>query len=230
MSAVSTSVRLHVTRSGSGPPLVFTHGVGASCATWNAQVARFSKDHTVVVWDLRGHGRSERPDGEAAYGRDDVLADLDDVLVTLDPAGGPPVLVGHSLGGYVSLAYVLTRDTPVRALVLLATGPGYRDPAARAKWNAMITRADSGLGIPAHVAHIGTQHDALVMDGLTSVAMPTLLLVGEKDRRYEAGVSYMERKMPHARAVTIVGAGHNLQETHPDEVDQAIEEFLAELA
>lgn len=227
---MSTPARLHITRSGAGSPLVFTHGVGASSATWDAQVARFSKDHGVVAWDLRGHGDSERPDGEAAYGRDDVLADLDTVLATLDPADGPPVLVGHSLGGYVSLAYVLTSEVPVRALVLLATGPGYRDPAARAKWNAMITRADSGLGIPPHVAHIGTQHDSLVIDGLADIAIPTLLLVGERDRHYHGGVAYMERKMPQARAVTIEGAGHNLHETHADEVDLVIEELLAGLA
>lgn len=224
-----TQVKLHIEQVGEGPPIILTHGMAVSSATWAAQVEFLAKDHTVITWDLRGHGRSERPEGIAAYTRDNVLADLDEIVQSLDPKAGPPILVGHSLGGYTSLAFALTRPDSVRALVLLSTGPGYRDDAARAKWNVMITHEDSPLDIPAHVLHIGTQHDALVIDGLPDIKAPTLLIVGERDRHYHGGVSYMERKLVNARSVTISGAGHNPQESHAREVNAAIEEFLAEL-
>lgn len=224
-----TPVKLHREQVGEGPPIILTHGMAVSSATWAAQVEFLAKDHTVITWDLRGHGRSERPDGTDEYTRDNVLADFDEIIGSLDPASGPPILVGHSLGGYTSLAFTLTRPDSVRALVLLSTGPGYRDEAARAKWNVMITRKDSPLDVPANVLHIGTQHDAMVIDGLSDIKVPTLLIVGERDKHYHGGVSYMERKLVNARSVTISGAGHNPQESHSAEVNAAIEEFLSEL-
>ena len=223
-----TPVNLHVEKVGEGPPIILTHGMAVSSATWAAQVELLAKDHAVITWDLRGHGSSQRPDGTEAYSRENVLADFDEIVGSLDAAAGAPVLVGHSLGGYLSLAFALTRPVELRALILLSTGPGYRDDSARAKWNVMITHDDSPLDIPSHVLHIGTQEDALVIDGLSDIKVPTLLIVGERDRHYHGGVSYMERKLADARSVTIPGAGHNPQETHVAEVNAAIEQFLAE--
>ncbi len=222
-------MKLHVEAVGEGPPVVLTHGMAVSSATWAAQVELLAKDHRVITWDLRGHGRSERPAGTEAYSRENVLADFDEIVGSLDAAAGPPVVVGHSLGGYLSLAFALTRPVQLRALILLSTGPGYRDDGARAKWNVMITHDDSPLDIPSHVLHIGKQEDALVIDGLSDIKVPTLLIVGERDRHYHGGVSYMERKLADARSVTIPGAGHNPQETHVAEVNAAIEQFLAGL-
>ena len=106
-------MRLHVQRSGSGAPaLVFVHGLGGTTATWDGVVAAMSPRHLTVAVDLLGHGASPVPDDPALYTRDAALADLDDVLATID---GPAVLVGHSLGGYLSLAHAATRPSGVSA-------------------------------------------------------------------------------------------------------------------
>src|SRR3954469_18935097 len=47
------------------------------------------------------------------------------------------VLGGHSLGGFLSLAFHLEHPERVEALVLIGTGPGYRQDESRARWNAM---------------------------------------------------------------------------------------------
>ena len=121
-------VQLNVTRRGSGPPIVMIHGLGMSATTWDAVAERLADRHDVLAVDLPGHGESPSPEDPAAYTRDAALADLDDVLATLDEL---PVLVGHSLGGYLALAHAATRPDASRGIVVLNTGPGFRDPEKR---------------------------------------------------------------------------------------------------
>lgn len=224
MEAQPRPVRLHVERHGAGRPVVLTHGFAESADTWEHQVAALRRHHEVVAWDLRGHGRSDAPADPAAYTREAALADLDRVL---GPAREPAVLVGHSLGGYLSLAYALTRPDAVAALVLVATGPGYRDPRAREAWNASLADTARRLGVPEHVAGIVMQHDGLVIDGLRGLDRPALLVVGSDDRGYQAGMAHLHRALPDARLVTVDGARHRPHRTHPDVVNAAVLELTA---
>ena len=87
--------------------------------------ARLSDRFGVIAVDLPGHGDSPCPDDPDAFTRDAALADIDEILETLD---APAVLVGHSLGGYLALAHAPTRPNIARGIVVLNTGPGFRDP------------------------------------------------------------------------------------------------------
>jgi len=49
--------------TGKGQPLAFIHGLGDSTQTWEKQVAFFSSTYKVVTFDVRGHGRSDKPAG-----------------------------------------------------------------------------------------------------------------------------------------------------------------------
>ena len=89
---------------------------------------RLEDRFTVVAVDLPGHGESPCPDDPEAFTRDAALDDLDAVLAELD---GPAILVGHSLGGYLALAHAATRLGTARGIVVLNTGPGFRDPVKR---------------------------------------------------------------------------------------------------
>lgn len=78
--------------AGSGPPLLFVHGLGDSSATWSHILPRLAAGRTVIAPDLLGHGDSERPRADyavAAYacGMRDLLGVLDVDRVTV---------VGHS--------------------------------------------------------------------------------------------------------------------------------------
>ena len=108
MSETNSDTRIHVETSGDGPPLVFTHGFGDDASTWAAQLPVFSTRHRTLAWDLPGHGRSAKPEAQAAYSREIALARLDEVLTM---AGSPAVLIGHSLGGYLSMCRVVN-DAP----------------------------------------------------------------------------------------------------------------------
>lgn len=185
--------------------------------------------HTVVAVDLLGHGDSPVPDDPAEYTRDRALDDLDDVLATLDQ---PAVLVGHSLGGYLALAHAATRPGVARGIVVLNTGPGYRDPDKREQWNERSRRNAHRFGVPEQVTTLNLQEDSVVMDHLAEMQTPTLVLAGSADRpEYTGAGQYLERKMPHARLVVVEGGEHSMHEhTHAAEIAELIDSFIEELA
>lgn len=217
-------MHLEVVRRGSGPPILFSHGLGRTLATWQRQLDALADRFEVIAWDLPAHGASDAPETPEAYTREAQLAHMDDLLAG---TSRPAVLVGHSLGGYLSLCYALTRPNAVRALVLVATGPGYRDPEGRERWNRSILRNPSAMGLNEVSAGIGLQHDDLAMRGLAETTLPTLIVVGESDERYHGAADYMERKIPGAQRATIEGGGHEVQETHAEAVNTELERFLA---
>ncbi len=103
---------------GTGPPLVCCNGVGVSTFFYKYIVDGFRSDWSVLLWDYRGHGRSQVP-------ADPQTADLtvgrsaEDLAVVLDAAGltEPAVLVGHSMGCQVILEFALRFPARTRALI-----------------------------------------------------------------------------------------------------------------
>ena len=239
--------------TGQGPAVLLTHGFAASSQMFAATVADLSADHTAIVWDQLGHARSDSPEDPAAYS---VAASLEAMLGVLDEVGvDTAVLLGHSLGGYLSLELALARPERVRGLVLVDTGPGYRSDGGRQQWNEMAegyarvldddglaglgrmsgsAEVDSGLhrsaaGLARSARGVLTQADGHVIDGLPSIACPTLVIVGERDRPFLAGSEYMAAKIPGARLAIIDGAGHAPPVTHPAEFLAELREFLGQL-
>ncbi|MBC8045043.1 MAG: alpha/beta fold hydrolase [Rhizobacter sp.] len=85
--------------SSSKPPLLFVHGYGAMLEHWNLNVPAFEAEHQVVAVDLLGFGGSEKPD--AKYSLALWSEQLQFIIDTLGLR--KPVVVGHSVGGAVSL-------------------------------------------------------------------------------------------------------------------------------
>ena len=221
-------MRIHVERRGSGPAIVFLHGLGVSSESWAAQMTALEDRFTVLAWDLLGHGNSEVPKDEDLYSRDLALEDLDSILASLDEK---PILVGHSLGGYLSLTYAVTRPDAIRGLVLIATGPGFRDPEKRKAWNARSKRSAHRFGVEPQVSGLNLQHDSMVMDRIAAISIPTLALAGSADdASYNGAAKYLERKMQNARYVEIEGGEHLMhEESHAPQIAKLIADFAAEL-
>lgn len=128
---------------GAGLPLLLSCGLCTTLEHWRGQVEPFVKAGLrVILWDYRGHGRSDAPDDPDAYSLELVLDDLERVLDWAAP-GEPVVLGGLSFGGLASLHMALARPERVRALVLAATGPGFKQPEAQARWAATMERTAS---------------------------------------------------------------------------------------
>ena len=90
--------RIAIDRAGDGPAIVLTHGFGDSAQTWN-ELRPLLSDYQTWTWDLLGHGRSHKPTDPDTYSMHGALADLEGVI---DAVGREVVLIGHSLGGYLS--------------------------------------------------------------------------------------------------------------------------------
>jgi pimeloyl-ACP methyl ester carboxylesterase len=219
-------VLLNTIRHGSGAPIVFIHGLGMSGRTWQPCTELLADRFTTVAVDLPGHGASPCPDDDpSAFTRDAALADLDDVLASLL---APAVLVGHSLGGYLALAHAATRPSVAKGIVVLNTGPGFRDPEKRNGWNDRSRRNAHRFGVPERVAELNLQHDSVVMDRVGEISVPTLVLAGGDDRPdYASAGEYLTRKMPDASLIVLDGGGHSMHEdTHVAEVAAIIADFM----
>jgi pimeloyl-ACP methyl ester carboxylesterase len=102
--------------SGSGTPLVFIHGFGASIYSWRKNLDPISQFHRVCAPDLPGFGYSDKP-LDADYSID---AYADFIIQFMDRLQiKQAVLVGHSLGGGIALLTSLKFPSRVRALILL---------------------------------------------------------------------------------------------------------------
>src|SRR5437667_4803742 len=58
------------------PPLLLTHGYGASAAMWQGNLAALSASRTVITWDICGHGRTSSPADPARYSEAGSVADM----------------------------------------------------------------------------------------------------------------------------------------------------------
>ena len=120
-----TPAPLVVHRWGSGRPVVFLHGLGASSRFW-APLARSGSGYSGIAPDLLGFGRSPKPP-DAAY---DIAAHCEMLLPNV-PDG--TVIVGHSAGAILAAAIAAARPANVAALFLLGLPAFPDDATARAQ-------------------------------------------------------------------------------------------------
>lgn len=251
---VRDGVRIHYEDDGSGPAVLLTHGFTATTRMWKPQLegpGALIDRCRLIRWDMRGHGASDAPDDPALYSHELAVGDMCAVLDACDVDRA--VLAGLSLGGYMSMLFNLTHPRRVRALVLLDTGPGYKSDAPRAAWNryaqdnarAIEENGAAGLidsheirpqhhrtlaGLPHAARGMLVQHDAVVIESLPGVRVPTLLLVGADDKPFRDGMAYMHSKIPGSRYEIVEGAGHAVNIDQPARVNAILGEFLDSLA
>jgi pimeloyl-ACP methyl ester carboxylesterase len=118
----------------SAPPLLLLHGITSSGRDWEWFVPRLAERHWVLRLDFRGHGRSGRAPG--AYGIEGYVSDA--VAVCREVAGGPCVVMGHSLGGGTAVTLAQLNPELVRALVLEAPPIAATDDHAALDDNSLL--------------------------------------------------------------------------------------------
>ncbi|HVN39051.1 MAG TPA: alpha/beta hydrolase [Myxococcota bacterium] len=141
--ATADGYAVHAEAHGDGPPIVFSCALATTRENWRPQVAPLvAAGLRVVLWDYRGHGLSDAPDDPNAYSLECVVDDLARVLDFAAP-GEAAVLAGLSFGGLASLHLALREPARARALVLVGSGPGFKNADAQARWEAMVERTAS---------------------------------------------------------------------------------------
>ncbi len=118
-SATRDRVKLAYLDSGAGePPLVFIHGWSCNHTHWRDQIPAFASKHRVVALDLRGMGESDAPDQDY-----DIAGFVDDVAWLIREIGlERPVLIGHSMGGVITLNLLRKQPDFARAAVFVDAG------------------------------------------------------------------------------------------------------------
>lgn len=132
--------------SGSGPALLFAHGLGGNHLSWWQQVAHFAPHYTCVSFAHRGFAPSDPiKDGPDPA---DYAADLEALI---DHLAFPEVrLVGQSMGGWTVLEYALAHPAKVKALVLSSTSGTLDrrrcDPSGGAAYDSWAKDAEAKVG------------------------------------------------------------------------------------
>lgn len=101
-----------------GKSILCIHGITANCRCWDVMASGLSPDHRVMAMDLRGRGLSESPDSgySIAHHCKDILAILDDL--GLEKA----VIMGHSLGAFIAMAFGAQYSERVDRIILVDGG------------------------------------------------------------------------------------------------------------
>lgn len=137
-------INLAYTRLGKGTPLMLVHGFPLDSSSWN-ELIPYLKDHfDLILPDLRGFGKSTTVD--APY----TLSDMaDDLAGLLDDLGvEKTALAGHSMGGYISLAFAKKYPQRVSGLGLIASQAAADAPEGKERrYKTAADVAEKGVGV-----------------------------------------------------------------------------------
>ncbi|MGH3829356.1 MAG: alpha/beta fold hydrolase [Pseudonocardiaceae bacterium] len=235
---------------GQHPTVVLVHGFGAdSLASFYFTLAAplAAKGIEVIAYDLRGHGRSSRPD--TGYRLSDFVADLAGLLDALN-VSGPVHLVGNSYGGTVAFSYAVAHPERVASLFLIEAEP------ATELWSRKMStlhdefrQFDNPVGMDRVTAQLGTYATRLVevtsrkvrittmvrdtfsgpwlsREQIQSVRCPVIEILGsESDVVDQAELASL---LPHCRTVVVPGQRHLVLMNAPRTVLGLLLSWIAE--
>jgi pimeloyl-ACP methyl ester carboxylesterase len=255
------SLHYWITENDAAITVILLHGAGADHRMFNDQVIALHERYRVLVWDCRGHGKSQpsRKPFSISLTVDDLSAIM--TRERIETA----VLVGQSMGGFTAQMFYRSFPQMTQGLVLIGTTPiakaySWLDVQAT-RWSLPILRwwpYRNLKWVTAHTAALKQPAREYMLDamgqiskatfleiwqgvsavitreglGVWQLMTPTLLIHGERDRngtiRRDAP-EWVQRE-PKMIYVVIPDAAHNANQDNPQAVNEAILEFLSDIA
>ncbi len=211
INANGIDINYELTGREGAPVVMLSHSLSSSMVMWNPQLGSLEPHFKVLRYDMRGHGRSEAPDGVYTL---EMLAE--DAVALLDALGIDAVnFVGLSIGGMIGQAFALNHGDRLESLALCDTSavmpaeaqPILQQRIALARQNGIADQVDGTLerwftpqylkANPPEVEMIRQQIKATPLAGyigcsealrglnylerLSEITLPTLIVVGEED-------------------------------------------------
>lgn len=226
------------------PPIaVLIHGVATdNLASWYLSLAYplATAGFRVVMYDLRGHGRSDRP--PTGYRVDDLVDDLAALLDELQIAG-PVHLLGNSLGGTIAFGYAVRHPGRVASIVAVEAAPATTRWLARIRRQLAVALAPTGpaaapggpgaryltaLRELAATTSAGRDLPASTpvdVADLQTIGCPVLGVFGSESAAADLAPSLVNL-LPQARVVVIPGHRHAVLVTARDQVRSQVLPWL----
>lgn len=259
-TVVANGVTHHVQRlparghtgAGQAPIVVLVHGIlidslASYYFTFGPALAQAGFD--VIMYDLRGHGRSTRP--SAGYRLADFLDDLDALLDVLE-VHSPVHLVGNSFGGTIAFGYAERRPERAASVAFIDSTPA--TPAWATQLAEALTDAKDRLSRPEVIARITEEHGAfiariaqgaarilgsssiaedlpgseLLSDArIAAVAVPIMAIYGDESEMVSRD-NRLELVLPSCTTVVVPEQGHLMLIDRPDSTRELILNWLRE--
>jgi 3-oxoadipate enol-lactonase len=223
--------------------VVLLHSALGDSRLWRRQIEALSPQYEVVAPDLPGWGSSPLPTEPFSF-------------VDAAASHLPGALVGNSFGGMVALRTALAHQDQVSRLVLVGAGfpswdwsdtlkayfeeeaaafdAGDLDRATQVNLDFWVNpehhddvRPQQRLAFELQSAHDEPEVVWPEMAPLSSLAMPTLVVVGEQDKEdFHAIAHHLAEQIPDAELAVVPGAGHLVGVDQPEELNALLLEFL----
>lgn len=254
---VRDGTRIHYSEAGEGEPLVLLHGLGSSGRDWEYQVPAFAAHYRVIVPDLRGSGRSDKPRGPYR------IADFaENTWALLDALGLDRVRVlGLSMGGATAFEMAARQPQRVARLVVVNCPPSFRVRSPKQLFEVVMRitivrlmgmqrmasivadrlfpepdQADVRDEFARRYAANDKRHYLWslrslpgwsVVDRLERIDCPALMVAAENDYTSVATKQVAVDHMPRARLAVIPGSRHATPIDAADAFNRVVLEFLA---
>jgi 3-oxoadipate enol-lactonase len=248
MASIDTAHgRIGILDTGSGPPILFLHGVGSDKSVWRPQLDHIGKTRRALAFDYPGYGESEQaPDAT----RDDFAAAI---LAAMDALGiGKAHICGLSLGGVIAIAMHAAAPDRCASLIIADSfavhpqGKAICDRSiaashdmrglAEARVGALLVSEeprseviDTMAAIDPEAYRIGARAVWLADQGdrAAAIRVPTLVICGDEDAITPPSLSEeLAALIPGAKLQIIAGASHLANLDKPTEFNGAIDAFL----
>jgi 3-oxoadipate enol-lactonase len=253
-NGIQTNYELHGKEG--APWLVLSHSLACSVRMWDPQIEAFKASHRILVYDMRGHGRTSAPAGPYTL---DMLAD--DVLgLVASLKIKSAVYCGLSIGGMIGQTIAIRGSGPFERMVLADTTHA-QPPDALKQWEERIRIAET-QGMAALVdstierwftepfrkknppelqgirdliertpvaGYVGCGRAIMGLSTtakLKSIRMPVLALAGEQDLA-APGTRTIGENVPGAKLVMIPQASHIANLEQPEAFNRALRDFLS---
>ncbi|WP_432958565.1 alpha/beta fold hydrolase [Micromonospora haikouensis] len=239
-------------RTGPTPTAVLIHGMASdTMASWYFTMAEplTRAGFPTVLYDLRGHGRSDRP--ATGYALDDFVDDLAALLVELDVTG-PLLLFGNSFGGTIAFGYAARHPDRVAGIVAVESSPPTPEWMGRVRMR--LERVAARLPREGALAEIGAARGRIAArraadtgrmlaettmtaelpasrlparDALAAIACPVLCLYGGDSAVGELAPA-VQGLLPQTRVVVLPDEKHSVLIDRPDSVRRHVLAWLGE--
>ena len=241
---------------GSGPVIVFSHGLLLDGTMFAPQVTAFRDRYRCIVWDERGHGKTAT-DALARFSYYDSAGDLAALLSFLDIDSA--ILVGVSQGAFLGMRCALLHPQRVRALVLIAAQTGIDDATTLAYYRSLLEPWVASNKLPEETAatieqilfgpdwpgaaawtekwramtgpNLLSAFEALasrddISDKISSIDVPTLIIHGDADAAIPLARAQAMNDAIPGAEMVVVAGGHSVSMISPAPVNAALSDFL----